>query len=166
MGHTYYIHYGHLVFHVGRGIIHTSDLQDVHELLFSIAMRLKAREIVVGGTEDHVHMLFDLPLTKAISPFVRELKTTATHTLKGRFNGYRGFSWQTGFGYFSVSRSMYQIVADYIANQRQHHTKESAGQEFERLIDLNGALVCPPFPAPQGAGEKHHRTVVRTRRVR
>lgn len=40
------------------------------------------------------------------------------------------FSWQRGFGAFSYSRSHIERVAKYIANQEEHHQKQSFKKEY------------------------------------
>ncbi len=55
------------------------------------------------------------------------------------------FSWQEGYGAFSVSHSRLQVVADYIANQAEHHRKWSFEQEFVALLLKAGVEYDPQF---------------------
>lgn len=48
------------------------------------------------------------------------------------------FSWQNGYGAFTVSESQVEKVGDYIANQKQHHHAESFESEFVTLLRKNG----------------------------
>ena len=45
-----------------------------------------------------------------------------------------GFSWQEGYGAFSVSPSPVPVVKKYIQNQEQHHRKRDFEQEFIALL--------------------------------
>ena len=45
-----------------------------------------------------------------------------------------GFSWQEGYGAFSVSPSQIEIVKEYIQNQEEHHSKRDFEQEFVALL--------------------------------
>jgi len=45
------------------------------------------------------------------------------------------FSWQEGFGAFSVSHSHLQIVIDYIHNQENHHHRKSFQQEYVEFLE-------------------------------
>jgi putative transposase len=56
-----------------------------------------------GGVEDHVHILCGLSRKISLSDLVKSLKTSSTKHLKD--NGHHGFSWQSGYGVFSVSQS-------------------------------------------------------------
>lgn len=51
------------------------------------------------------------------------------------------FSWQNGYGAFTVSESQVSRVADYIAKQKQHHHGESFESEFVALLQKNGIEV-------------------------
>jgi hypothetical protein len=44
------------------------------------------------------------------------------------------FSWQEGYGAFSVSPSQASVVKKYIQNQEQHHRKQDFEQEFKTLL--------------------------------
>jgi len=47
------------------------------------------------------------------------------------------FSWQKGYGAFTVSSSQIPKVRDYIARQKQHHKKHSFHDEFVALLRAN-----------------------------
>jgi len=49
-----------------------------------------------------------------------------------------GFYWQNGYGAFSVSPSHVEPLKIYIANQEQHHRRESFQDEFRRLLRKYG----------------------------
>jgi hypothetical protein len=44
------------------------------------------------------------------------------------------FSWQEGYGAFSVSPSQASVAKKYIQNQEQHHRKQDFEQEFKTLL--------------------------------
>ena len=46
----------------------------------------------------------------------------------------QGFSWQEGYGAFSVSPSQVPVVKKYIQNQSQHHRKRDFEEEFVALL--------------------------------
>jgi len=79
-----------------------------------------------------------MPLAQAM----RDLKGNSSRML-GEM-GQR-FSWQEGYGAFSVSHSQRQVVADYIANQAEHHRKWSFEQEFVTLLRKAGVEYDPRF---------------------
>lgn len=44
------------------------------------------------------------------------------------------FSWQSGYGAFSYSRSQRNDVINYIINQEKHHAKRSFKDEYLELL--------------------------------
>ncbi|HWD39391.1 MAG TPA: transposase, partial [Fimbriimonas sp.] len=50
----------------------------------------------------------------------------------------RDFSWQGGYGAFSVSASAKDIVRRYIENQEDHHRTRTFQEEFLELLRENG----------------------------
>jgi len=50
----------------------------------------------------------------------------------------KDFSWQRGYGAFSVSQSHVESARRYIAGQKEHHQKISFRDEFIEFLKLNG----------------------------
>ena len=100
----------------------------------------------IGGAEDHIHILLGLHPTISVSDCAQKIKANTSRFIneKGWVPGR--FNWQEGFGAFSVSHSNLDSVRVYIANQAQHHTKQSFVEEFEamlskHLVDYNRLYV-------------------------
>ena len=88
--------------------------------------------IQVGGTDDHVHLLFVLGRTAAVSRVVEELKKQSSKWAKRNVD--RSFYWQAGYGVFSVSPSLVPKVVAYISNQETHHRKRTFQDEFRAFL--------------------------------
>jgi hypothetical protein len=54
--------------------------------------------------------------------------------VKAEVSGLDDFYWQNGYGAFSISPSHVEALKKYIANQEQHHRRESFQDEFRRLL--------------------------------
>jgi putative transposase len=65
---------------------------------------------------------------------VKEVKRGSTLWLRAKSQDLRDFSWQNGYGIFSVGFSQIQSVGDYIAGQEEHHRKASFQEEFRQLL--------------------------------
>ncbi len=91
--------------------------------------------LAIGGVEDHIHLLFGLKPSMAISDLVRDVKSDSTEFInKKRF--VRGkFYWQEGFGAFSYSRSQLDDVGKYVLEQEAHHASRSFKEEYVSLLD-------------------------------
>lgn len=87
--------------------------------------------LCAGGTSNHAHVLLALPPTVPLAKAVQVLKANSS-----RWLGEHGFdfSWQEGYGAFSVSASQADVVRNYIANQAEHHAKHSFEDEFVSLL--------------------------------
>ena len=87
---------------------------------------------LIGGVEDHIHALFNLSRTWCMADVVEAVKTSTSKWIKTQ--GVRQFSWQTGYGAFSVSRSNIEAVEHCIRNQREHHRRQDFKDEFRGLL--------------------------------
>ena len=107
---------------------------DLHSFLGGTSKKLDCAPIIVGGVEDHVHLLcrFGRSITQA--DWVKELKRVSNLWLKDQDDKYRDFEWQKGYADFSVSQSNLEQVKQYIANQEAHHRKMSFQDEVRELL--------------------------------
>ncbi len=96
--------------------------------------------IIIGGMHDHVHALLVLPPTMPLSKAVQFLKGSSSKWLNE--NG-PSFTWQEGYGAFSVSASQTEDVIRYIKNQAAHHAKRSFEEEFLDLLQKYGIASDP-----------------------
>jgi putative transposase len=63
----------------------------------------------IGGTRDHIHLLIGLRATHRLSDVVKDIKTASSRWIHTEI-GSRLFSWQTGYGAFTVSVSSIEKV--------------------------------------------------------
>jgi putative transposase len=92
--------------------------------------------VAIGGTDDHVHALLEIPALLSIAKVVQVLKANSSRWLN-EHREYR-FEWQEGYGAFSVSRSQVSAIMKYIANQTEHHRKRDFAAEFALLLKKHG----------------------------
>ena len=91
----------------------------------------------VGGIPDHVHLAIRLARPVSQSDLVEKLKTTSSKWIKTKGPQYSNFSWQRGYGIFSISRGHLEGLVSYIGNQEEHHRKVSFQDEFRELLRKN-----------------------------
>ena len=70
---------------------------------------------------------------------VQNLKTCTTHLIKSQGKNFNDFSWQNGYGVFSVGKSHLEIVSNYVNNQKEHHRVNSFEEEWNWFKKMN---VC------------------------
>ena len=86
---------------------------------------------------DHVHVLIDLPVTKPIEEVVQLLKGGSSHWVNESDLVPGKFGWQRGYGAFSVSHSGVEEVGAYIANQEEHHRRQTFQEEYLEMLKLS-----------------------------
>ncbi|HQX51083.1 MAG TPA: transposase [Planctomycetaceae bacterium] len=126
----------HLVFSTKdrRPQIKDSIRIELHNYSGGILRKLQSPALFMNSVDDHIHLLFNLHRTKALSDVVGELKHGTSLWMKEQGSEFGNFYWQGGFGGFSVSQSGIPIVERYIANQARHHEKKSYQDEFRELL--------------------------------
>ena len=82
-------------------------------------------------------MLAKLRPDKALSDVLREPKANASGWMHDVFPDLDKFSWQRGYGAFTVSQSNVREVRRYIANQKEHHKKVTFRDEFIQFMKAN-----------------------------
>jgi REP element-mobilizing transposase RayT len=96
----------------------------------------------IGGMEDHIHLLLQIPATMTLAEAVRTVKSNSSSWMKQEINE---FAWQEGYCGLSVSKSNIPVVVRYIKNQEQHHKKMSFEQEFRALLKKHGIEFDPKY---------------------
>jgi len=94
--------------------------------------------ILINGHEDHIHILCQLSRKHAIADVVKVAKTETSKWMKRQSPATQHFTWQRGYGAFSVSESNIPEVKRYIANQIEHHRRMTFQDEFRTLCARHG----------------------------
>lgn len=104
--------------------------------LAGILNELDCPVVLVGGMSDHVHLLFSLSRTLAMSRVVEEVKKGSSKWAKEHV--HPAFYWQSGYGIFAVSAENIPTVKEYIATQEEHHRTRTFQDEYRDLLRRNG----------------------------
>ena len=96
----------------------------------------------VNGTEDHIHLLIQVPPTLTLSDAVMAIKSNSS---RWAHDEGQKFAWQEGYAAFSVSASNTPGVIRYIQNQKAHHKKMSFDVEFLALLKKHRIEFDPKF---------------------
>jgi putative transposase len=136
--------YTNLLYHIifstkDRKPVITEDYQPrLYEYIGGILRGTGGISLGINGTEDHVHVLTKLRPDRALSDVLRDLKANATGWMHDVFPALEDFSWQRGYGAFTVSYSNVDEVRNYIARQEEHHRRISFRDEFIQFLKANG----------------------------
>ena len=107
---------------------------DTHSYLAGISSRLGCHPVLINGVDDHVHLLVQLSRTVTQADLVKELKRASTLWLREQSPDTSAFSWQAGYGIFSVSVSNLDQVRAYISSQEEHHRKVTFQDELRLFL--------------------------------
>lgn len=135
--------YTNLIYHIvfstkNREPLITPETQPrLYEYIGGIIRNKGGVLLEVGGIADHLHILVKLRPDNSLSNILRDLKANSTGWMHKVFPEMRDFSWQNGYGAFTVSSSQVGKVREYIVNQENHHYKISFKDEFIKLLRAN-----------------------------
>ncbi|TWT31964.1 transposase [Blastopirellula retiformator] len=118
---------------------------ELHAYLATCLTSSDCEPKIVGGAEDHVHLLFLLSRTTTLADIVAKVKAASSKWLKSKGAGYHDFGWQAGYGVFSVSESKVPDVVDYIRNQVEHHRRFDFQAEFREICRRHGVELDERF---------------------
>jgi putative transposase len=121
-----------------RRLIHPQWASRLYAYLGGITTAKKAKLIAANSELDHIHLYVSMPSTISIAEMINAFKSNSTRWIRQTFPDRRWFSWQDGYGAFSVSRSQEPMVIAYIRNQQEHHRKHDFQQEFLELLREHG----------------------------
>ena len=136
--------YTNLLYHIifstkeRRPLITDAHESRLYDYIGGTIRGLGGISLELNGTEDHIHLLAKLRPDKAVSDVLRELKANASGWMHDAFPEVKGFSWQRGYGAFTVSQSNVDEVRGYIARQKVHHKRVSFRDEFIQFLKANG----------------------------
>ena len=139
MANTYSQLFYHIVFSTkARGnFIHQEIEERVWSYLGGIARKHDLTALQIGGIENHVHgLVLAKPVTKPCM-IPMWLKGGSSKWIHDEYAELSKFSWQDGYGIFSVSKSNVPATIDYIRNQRKHHSNQTFEEEYVSLLKLH-----------------------------
>ena len=144
MSHTYTKNHQHVVFSTAgrRKILEKSITNKVWAYLAGICRNHGIFVHSIGGVEDHVHLLIEIPPSIAVARAVNLVKSNSSKWLN---ETKRGFAWQKGYAAFSVSTSNIAAVTTYIKNQEDHHRKMSFEDEIIALLKKHRVDFDPAY---------------------
>jgi REP element-mobilizing transposase RayT len=101
------------------------------DCLANTATKHGCQIVAINGMADHVHFLLSIPPTQAVSSLVQQIKGVSSHFMNHQFPDSPTFKWRGSYAAFSISRWDVHKVAQYIRNQKAHHTDNSTIDQLE-----------------------------------
>ena len=143
LGHTFSRNYVHVIFGTGtkdRRKTITQELQTrLWAYLAGIGKNHDIGMLAVGGTGDHVHILLHLPHKIPLAKAVLLLKSNSSKWM----NEVTEFSWQEGYGDFSVNASNLEAVIRCVRNRQKHYRQLGFEEELRAILQKHGVAHHP-----------------------
>ena len=117
-----------------RPLLDAGARPGLHAYLATVARTAGCECYRAGGVADHVHLAIRLSRTLTIADLIENLKTSSSKWLKPQPPGLAAFSWQRGYGCFSVGPADLESLCDYIDHQKEHHRSRTFQEEFAMFL--------------------------------
>jgi REP element-mobilizing transposase RayT len=133
MLHSYIRNYLHITWSTDNRerVFHNNTKIQLKDFFLEKAKEMNTPVLSVNVQPEHIHLLVDLPSNLCLSDLVQKIKGASSHWINEQKLIHAKFSWQRGYGAFSVSASQLEVVKKYIQNQDAHHKKKSFEEEYQ-----------------------------------
>src|SRR5437868_4829358 len=121
-----------------RPLLRDKERGDLHAYLTGILKNHGSPLIQINSVQDHIHILFAQSKNHAPARIVEQIKSSSSEWIKTQAGWYFDFSWQAGYGEFSVSPMHVEAVREYVRKQPEHHLTEDFQTEYRRFCEKNG----------------------------
>jgi len=108
--------------------------QQMHCYLAGAFNQIGSPAIEVGGVEDHAHILCLLSRNHSLSEMVGKAKANSSSWAKAQGGMCLKFSWQSGYGAFSIDESQINSLQQYIRGQVEHHRRRTFQEEYREIL--------------------------------
>jgi len=137
MSNTYTQIHIHTVFAVQNreSLINKNWRERLYKYIISIIQNHKHKVLSIGGTSDHVHILFGFHPTQSLASLMTAVKRDSSAWINKNRLTFGRFEWQEGYGAFSYGKSEIPNVIKYIEQQEIHHTNRSLTDEYKKILD-------------------------------
>ncbi len=104
--------------------------EELHKYLTGIVENHGHKMLQVNSMPDHLHLFFGLRPKQSLSDLMKSIKGDSSSWINEKGFLKTKFSWQSGYGAFSYSKSQVPNVIKYIINQEEHHRKKTFIEEY------------------------------------
>jgi putative transposase len=119
-------------------VLDSSVRTPLHAYLAAVARDMDCECYRAGGIADHVHLAIRLSRTVTAAELTGKLKTVSSKWIKAKFPRLDDFSWQSGYGAFSLGPSQLSALLHYIDTQEEHHKRKTFQEEYREILGKYG----------------------------
>jgi putative transposase len=108
--------------------------KELYNCIYGILKNKNCFTYQIGGIEDHIHIIFELHPSIALSNLIKDIKLGATSFIKEKeiFPDFMG--WQDGYGAFTYNVDAKENLVFYVKNQEEHHKTISSINELKEML--------------------------------
>ena len=92
----------------------------------------------INGYEDHVHCLVSLNADLSIGKIAQFIKGESSYWINKNNLTPSKFEWSDEYYAVSVGKDKLPVVRNYIANQKEHHRKQTFMEEYQDFKEKYG----------------------------
>ena len=117
-----------------QSLINKNWEDELYKYITGIIQNYDHKVLQINGMPNHIHILFGMRPTQSLSDLMKKIKGDSSKWInqKGFVRGK--FSWQSGYGGFTYSKSQLPNVIQYIKNQKEHHKTISFSEEYLNFL--------------------------------
>jgi putative transposase len=101
--------------------------------------------MVIGGMNDHIHLLTGFSPACALSDLVRDIKAGSSKWINEKRLAIGRFEWQSGYGAFTIGQSQVNRIVKYILNQEEHHRVKTFKEEYLDFLNAYEVEYNPDY---------------------
>lgn len=139
MANTYTQLYVHYVFAVQNRLylLKKSWRVELYKYITGIVENQNHKLYIINGMDDHIHCLISMNPKQSPSDLMYHVKRSSSLWINQNKLAPGHFSWQDGYGAFSLGKAQLLEKIAYIENQQQHHKKTSFIAEYKEFLKEN-----------------------------
>jgi REP element-mobilizing transposase RayT len=88
----------------------------------------------INGHENHIHCIISMSSDQNIATIMNLIKGESSHWANKNLKFPEKFGWQDEYFAVSISQSHFEILNDYINNQKEHHRRKTFQEEYDEFI--------------------------------
>ncbi|MDP8206724.1 MAG: IS200/IS605 family transposase [Candidatus Electryonea clarkiae] len=137
MAHSYHNCLYHFVFstYQRKNTVSGQWIERLWKYMGGIARKNEMKALCIGGTKNHVHLLLIIPAKISPAKAIQLIKGGSAKWVHDNFSDSADFSWQEGYGVFTVGFSQIEATIQYINNQREHHKVKTFEEEYTAFLE-------------------------------
>ena len=109
---------------------------ELYKYITGIVRNEGHKMLAVNGMPDYIHIFVNMQPVQSISKFLQIVKASSSKWINEKAFLRNKFSWQSGYGAFSYSKSQIDSVVKYINGQKEHHRRKTFREEYLEFLHL------------------------------